>query len=81
MTGQTGWVCPVCNAGLAPWVQKCPDAHPDYSSISNDGTVKLYPSAQMVITCGKCAKIYPMGDRNVLPGSTWLCGKCRVDGR
>lgn len=21
---KTGWVCPICGAGLAPWVQRCP---------------------------------------------------------
>lgn len=34
-----GWRCPVCNAGLAPWMTMCPMPHPPAAKpVSEDRT-------------------------------------------
>jgi hypothetical protein len=37
-TGLTGWICPVCNAGVSPFAQQCPNNH------SNMGFIPYSPN-------------------------------------
>lgn len=60
-----GWVCPVCNSGVAPWMAKCPVDHPNYSrryttvgvdfGIGRDKTATI-----STFTCGVCDRIYEL---------------------
>jgi len=42
--GALGWICPICDQGVSPWVDVCPcRKEPEFKSVPSDSTLQQRP--------------------------------------
>ena len=61
--GATGWICPRCGRGLAPWVSECPHCRPviSHAGVPTGTTIPANGIIENPDTSGNGEKQYPSG--------------------